>query len=723
MKQILQNLKTGITEIAEVPVPIIKKGCLLIKTTNSLLSAGTERMLVEFGKASLIDKAKQQPDKVKQIIDKIKTDGLISTVNTVFNRLDEPLPMGYCNVGEVIDVGANVSGFQIGDRVASNGAHAEYVCIPQNLCAKIPQNVTNEQATFTVLGSIGLQGVRLFKPELGEKVIVYGAGLIGLIVIQLLLASGCEVLAIDLNKDRLEIAKKFGAQIYCPVGKTDQVSQAVAFSDGIGVDGVIITASAKTDEIIHYAAQMCRKRGRIVLVGVVGLNIQRSDFYEKELTFQVSCSYGPGRYDNQYEQNGLDYPVGFVRWTEGRNFNAILSSISSGKIDINSLITHRFDFSQSVEAYKTMTENKNALGIILKYSQKKESFSYTVKIKKESDSVINSSNKCIMALIGAGNYAKMTLAPSIAKTSAKLEYVAARTNGANAVHIAKKYGFRYATTDINEVLNSKTNLICIATSHNSHASLIKASLNMKKHTFVEKPLCLNEEELLSIKKIYEDFKTEKPLLMVGFNRRFSSHIQKIKELLSIKSGPISLCFNANAGFIPENHWTQDPNIGGGRIIGEACHYIDLLQYLTESRIKTVNCQFLSPKSNNLFDTATISIGFEDGSIGVVNYFSNGNKSYPKEKLEVFFDGKIIVLDNFNKTTGYGFSHFSHYTTWNQDKGHDIQFSKLVNLIEKGGKPLIPFHEIINSTLASFAAQKSGKEHRTIIIDDEYPQFV
>lgn len=719
MKQILQNLKSGVTELAEVPAPSAKSGSLVIRTSRSLLSAGTERMLVEFGQANLLQKAKAQPDKVKQVLDKVKTDGLLPTLETVFNRLDEPLPLGYCNVGTVVEVGSGVKYFKVGDRVASNGNHAEFVCVPENLCAKIPDSVSDEEAAFTVLGSIGLQGVRLIQPELGQKVAVFGAGLIGLVVVQLLRASGCHVLAIDLDENRLKLAKEFGAEIF-QIGAGDPVSFANSFSDSIGVDSVVITAAAKTDEIMHQAAQMCRKRGKIVLVGVVGLSLQRSDFYEKELTFQVSCSYGPGRYDPDYEQNGNDYPIGFVRWTEQRNFQAMLEAMAAKQIDVKTLITHRFAFEKATQAYELITGKSDALGVILEYSQQKE-FSRTIEFTQP---VKSKPGTPIIAVIGSGNFAKMTMVPALAKTGARLKYITARSNAAAAAHIARKFSFENATTDLEEIWSDKdVNTVFITTNHNSHASLLKRAIETSKNAFVEKPLCLNLKELKELNELVKSMDAPEDLqIMVGFNRRFSPHIAKIKQLLKGRSESLAMNMNANAGMIPANHWVQDPAIGGGRIIGEACHFIDLMQFLAESPVKTVSCRFLQKDSANTFDTACISLGFADGSIGNVNYFANGNKAYPKETLQIFSDGRILDLDNFKNLTGFGFKGFSKFNTWSQDKGHETQFAEFVKLLEKGGESLISYKEIVNATLASFAAVTSGMEERIIDLTQEYPDL-
>ncbi|MCL2622243.1 MAG: bi-domain-containing oxidoreductase [Planctomycetaceae bacterium] len=678
-----------------------------------MISAGTERMLVEFSKGGLIAKAKSQPDKVKQVLDKIKTDGLLPTLETVFNRLDEPMPLGYCNVGEVIEVGSGVSGFKPGDRVVSNGSHAEIVCIPKNLCAKIPDDVSDEEATFTVLSAIGLQGIRLVQPTLGEKIAVFGAGLIGLVTIQLLRASGCDVLAIDLNDQRLDMAKTFGATL-CNSSSGDAVAAANAWTDGTGVDAVIITASAKTDEIMHQAAEMCRKRGRIVLVGVVDLNLRRADFYEKELTFQVSCSYGPGRYDEQYEQRGNDYPIGYVRWTEQRNFEAILNTIRSGGLKLDSLVTDRIKLEDAASAYSKILSDPSTLGVILEYPETAE----VTKTVRVTESLKNPEGKVVVAMIGAGNFGKMTMGPALAKTAANLKYAADISNVAAAKHIASKFGFENATADGNIVWEDQSvNTVFIATGHNSHAALVCKGLETGKHVFVEKPLAMNVEELKRIAEVRKSHPDHH--LMVGFNRRFSPHVQKMKELLKGRSEPLAMHFAANAGMIPPNVWVHDPEIGGGRIIGEACHYIDLLSYLAGSRVISVASAMMGRGVAVKEDKMSIVLSFEDGSVGTVNYFANGSKAYPKETVEVYSENRILRLDNFRRLDGYGFSGFKKMKLFRMNKGHKNELNAFVNRIAEGGEPLIPFEELVNVTLASFAAMTSAMEGRTIILDTEY----
>ena len=713
MKQVLQNLRSGQTVVQDVPAPGLAGGGVLIQTRASLISAGTERMLVEFGKASLIAKARSQPDKVRQVLDKIKTDGLMPTLEAVFNRLDEPLPLGYCNAGVVLEVGPGVTEFRPGDRVVSNGPHAEIVCVPKNLCAKIPNEVTDEQAAFTVLSSIGLQGIRLLNPTLGEKFVVYGLGLIGLITVQLLQASGCEVLGVDVNADRLKLAEGFGVKVVNAAAGGDPVAAAEAWTEGKGVDGVLITAAAKTDEIIHNAADMCRKRGRIVLVGVVGLNLRRSDFYKKELSFQVSCSYGPGRYDEKYEQAGQDYPPGFVRWTEQRNFQAVLEAMRAGWLAVDELITHRFGIADAPKAYEQISGGGSTLGVILEYGAEVErAVSITV-----NEAPAPAADQAVVGVIGAGNFSKMTLMPALAKTNARIAYVA-DLNGAAAQYLAKKFGAEKAVSDYKLILEDPAvNAVLIAVGHNLHARFVCETLAAGKHCFVEKPLAMNEQEISQVCEAAAD--TPDRHVMVGFNRRFSPHIVKMTKLLAERGEPLAMNMTVNAGIIPPEHWVHDLARGGGRIIGEGCHFIDLLAFLADSPVRSVAAHQMGSGTAVKEDKMSISLGFEDGSVGTVNYFANGSKSYPKEMLEVFSDGRVLRLDNFRRLVGYGFKGFRKFKTSRQDKGHAAEFAALVERVASGGQPLIPLDQLVNVTLASFAAMTAAAEHRTITLANEY----
>ena len=699
MKQILQSLKTGVTKTAEVPCPAVQRGQILIRSSVTLVSAGTERMLVEFGKAGWIDKARQQPDKVRMVLDKIKTDGLMPTVEAVFNKLDQPLPLGYCNVGTVLDIGSGVSGFAIGERVASNGKHAEAVSIPVNLCAKVPETVPDEDAAFTVLGAIALQGIRLVNPTLGETVVVTGLGLIGLMTVQLLRAQGCRVLGLDFDPLKLALARQFGAEtVDLGVGQ-DPLAAALVLSRGRGVDAVLITASTKSNEPVHQAAQMCRKRGRIVLVGVTGLELSRADFFEKELSFQVSCSYGPGRYDPNYEEKGQDYPVGFVRWTEQRNLEAVLDMMADGRIDVKPLISHRFEIDEAVQAYEIVGGSAPSLGILLSYpsvSEKPDAIlrNQTVNLGPARPSV----GKATLGFIGSGNYATAVLIPAFKAAGVRLKTVAS-AGGVSAAHAGRKFGFEKTTTATEEVFaDPEINAVVVATRHDSHALQVCHALEAGKPVFVEKPLALTLDELSQVEVAYASALTagQMPLVMVGFNRRFAPQAVKVKSLLIALDAPKALVMTVNAGAIPSTHWTQDRAVGGGRIVGEACHFIDLLRYLAGSPIVDAKVASLGNAKGltGLGDTVTMTLRFADGSMGTVHYLANGHKSFPKERLEVFCCGRILQLDNFRKLKGFGWPGFAKMNLWRQDKGQKDCAAAFVRAVESGGEAPIAFDELV-----------------------------
>ncbi len=700
MKQIIQSFKTGETILEDVPAPVVKKGQVLIRTTRSLVSLGTERMLVEFGRANMLQKAMQQPERVKQVLGKIKSDGIKPTLQAVFNKLGQPLPLGYCNVGVVIAVGEGVTGIAVGDRVASNGPHAEFVCVPQNLVARIPDGVSDEAATFTVIGSIGLQGIRLCDPRLGETIVVVGLGLIGLITAELLIANGCRVIGIDPDEKKIKIAKEKGIIGINPSGGADPVASVLAYTEGVGADGVIITASAKTDEIISQAARMSRKRGRIILVGVIGLNISRAEFYEKELTFQVSCSYGPGRYDDSYEKAGIDYPLPFVRWTEQRNFTAVLDMISRGKLEVNSLITARVPIADYGRIYNDIS-NRDAIASVLEYPEDSRP---DTSVSFASGSF--SSGAGGIGIIGAGNFTAMTMLPALAAIKAPLHSIASAA-GVTGTALARKYNIGKSTTDYKTILNdAAVDLVIITTRHNEHAHMTAEALRAGKHVFVEKPLAIDRAGLDEVMAAYDGGKT----LTVGFNRRFSPHSVAIRK--AIGDGPVNVIATMNAGAIPPNVWVHDMKVGGGRIIGEACHYMDLISWLTGSHITAVcmNAMGVSPRENT--DCASILLQYANGSTGVINYFANGSKDYSKERIEVYSQERTLVCDNFQVTTGYGTKGFSRLKT-NTDKGHLAQFRLLTERVRSGGDPLMSFDEVVNTTLAGIAAVESLKTRRWV----------
>jgi predicted dehydrogenase/NADPH:quinone reductase-like Zn-dependent oxidoreductase len=701
MKQVLQDLRAGRTEVADVPCPAAGHGQLLIRSTRTLVSAGTERMLLEFGKAGWIEKARQQPDKVRAAFDKIKTDGLIPTLEAVSNKLEQPLPMGYCNVGEVVALGAGVQGFNVGDRVASNGRHAEIVAVSANLCGRVPAGVTDDAAAFTVLGAIALQGIRLAQPTLGEAVAVTGLGLIGLLTVQLLRANGCRVLAIDFDARRLDLAHRFGADVVDLAAGEDPVVAGQRFSRGRGMDAVLITAATSSHEPVQQAARMSRKRGRLVLVGVAGLELSRADFYEKELSFQVSCSYGPGRYDPVYEEKGFDYPVGFVRWTEQRNFEAVLDMLEGERLSVQPLITHRFPISQAAVAYEVVGGSEPSLGILLEYpgSAKAVLATRSVHVAKSAHAAPSQpGEKPTVGLIGAGNYACAVLAPEFRATGARLRSVVS-ASGVSGLHAARKFGFEQATTDAEVVVGDpEVNVVVIATRHDSHASYVLQARARGKHVFVEKPLCLTLTQLDEIASAYS---TDSPLLMVGFNRRFAPHVVRMKRLLAATPSPKAFVVTVNAGAVPSTHWTQDASVGGGRLVGENCHFIDLLRGLAGHPIIGHRTQAMGAAK----DSATITLSFADGSIGTIHYLANGSKAFPKERVEVFVAGRVLQLDNFRVLRGFGWPGFRKMRLWRQDKGQRACVQAFVEAVRGGPSP-IPLGEILEVTRVSIESAQA-----------------
>lgn len=703
MKQILQDMSKGGTTLAVAPAPRANRMHLCIYSSVSLISAGTERMLVGFGKASYLEKARQQPEKVKMVLEKIQTDGLMTTVEAVQSKLAQPLPLGYCNVGVVAEVGAGVEGFKAGDRVVSNGPHADLIKVSKNLCARIPDKVDDESASFVVVASIGLQGIRLAQPTLGEAFVVIGSGLIGLLTIQLLRAHGCRVLAVDFDDSKLALARRFGAVTCNPGAGEDPVAAGLALSRGQGVDGVIITASTKSSDPVAQAARMSRKRGRIVLVGVTGLELNRSDFYEKELSFQVSCSYGPGRYDTSYEDYGQDYPFGFVRWTEQRNFEAVLDMLAAGQLDVKPLITHRFDFEDAPSAYEALTRDKSGLGILLRYgSPTSEREVQSVSLAKTP--VVFSASHPVIGFVGAGNYASRMLIPAFKAAGAQFHTIVT-AGGINGVIHGERAGFAEASTDVAAMLANETiNTVAVVTRHDTHAGFVVQALKAGKNVFVEKPLAIRHADLADVEAAYAVAHAASstqpgqamsgPHLMVGFNRRFSPQVLKMKALLDSVKEPKSFIMTMNAGAIPANHWTQDNETGGGRIIGEACHFIDLMRFLAASPIVSTYARRMgdSPGVAITEDKASITLGFEDGSFGTILYLANGAAAFPKERVEVFAAGRVLQLDNFRKLRGYGWPGFSRLNLWKQDKGQKACANAFLRAIE-GGTPAIPVDQI------------------------------
>ncbi len=716
MKQLIQHLKTGETMLEDVPAPQVRQGQVLIQTRCSLVSLGTERMLVEFGRASLITKARQQPDKVKQVLEKIQADGLLPTMEAVFRKLNQPLPLGYCNVGMVLAVGDNVDDLRIGDRVVSNGHHAEVVCVPRNLVAPIPATVSDDEAAFTVVGAIGLQSIRLLNPTLGETVVVIGLGLIGLLTAELLQINGCCVIGLETNEAKCQLAMQRGITVFNPTSGTDPVNAVLSMTNGIGADGVIITASAQADELLSQAARMSRKRGKVILVGVVDLIVNRADFYEKELTFQVSCSYGPGRYDAGYEQKGHDYPLAHVRWTANRNFQSILHFLSTGQLLVKPFITDSVPLEDYTKIYGNL-KSPDRIASLLIYPEQ-VNLSPVIELRAQT----YKQGSGTIGIIGAGSFTGAILLPALKTAGANLKTIAS-AGGLNATLLAKKFGVSQSTTDYRQILaDSSIDLCVITTRHNSHARLTIEALQAGKHVFVEKPLAIYDHEL---PELIESQQVSNRIVLVGFNRRFSPFAQKMKALLGGESAhklPMNIVATVNAGFIPATSWVHDRAIGGGRILGEACHFVDLITFLTGSRVVSVYINAMGRQPTETGDSASLLLRYENGSTGVINYFSNGSKAYAKERVEVYSQERTLVLDNFRTLTGYGFRGFSNLSG-RQNKGHVEQIKCLITAIRAGQNNtvgqikseqlLIPFAEIINTTQTMLAALQSLGENRPV----------
>jgi polar amino acid transport system substrate-binding protein len=709
MKQVLQNLKTGELKVDDVPPPVAQRGRVLVRTAASLISAGTERMAVEMGQKSLIGKARERPDLVKQVIQKAKNEGLVNTFNVVRSKLGSTTALGYSASGIVIDVGEDVTEFRVGDRVACAGAgyasHAEVLSVPKNLCVKLPEGADLEAGAFGTLGAIAMQGVRLAEPTLGEAVVVIGLGLLGQLTVQLLKANGCRVFGVDLDPQKIALAKELGADEGCAPGD-DAKAAVMNWSRGRGADAVLITAATPSNQPVEFAGEISRMKGRVVAVGLVGLDIPRKPYYDRELELKISMSYGPGRYDPEYEERGHDYPFAYVRWTEGRNIEAFLDLVAEGRIDIDRLITHRFSIDEGERAYKLITgEVKEPyLGVVLNYDTEREverriatAGGASAKPRKESSVRVG--------LIGAGGYAKSMLLPNLKASGAEFRAVAT-ASGVSARDIGQRYGFDFAVAGAEEVINDdKVNLVVIATRHNMHAELTRRALERGHHVFVEKPLALNDEELQSV---LDAANNARGSLMVGFNRRFSPHARAAREFFTNRKGPLSIAYRVNAGVIPRSHWIQDPAEGGGRIIGEVCHFIDLMQYLTGSVTTRVYAESISSRDaeGTDEDSVFITLRFADGSNGSIAYLARGDKSMPKERVEIFGEGKIFVLDDFRSATLVSDGRTKEQKLRNQDKGQPDEVRAVCETVLKGGPAPIALEDLAATTRATFRIRES-----------------
>jgi len=716
MKQLIQSFKTGELGLYEVPAPSCQGNGIIIITSTSLVSAGTEKMIVEIAKKSLIGKAQSRPDLVKQVIQKMKQEGIKNTLEKVLTKLDTPIPLGYSCAGTVMEMGNNFSGLSIGDRVACGGAgfanHSEFNYIPKNLFVKIPDTVEDVEASFVTVGAIALQGVRQTNPTLGENIVVIGLGLLGQLTVQLLKANGCKVLGVDLDNYKLNLALKLGADRVCHSSEIRLVT--ADFTSGHGADAVIITAATKSDQLVNDAGEISRMKGRVIIVGLVGMNIPRDIYYKKELEVKLSMAYGPGRYDPQYEEHGIDYPFPYVRWTEQRNFSAFLQLVEQRKVTPKELITHTFNFNDALKAYDLISggSKENYLGIVLEYNQDNHGKKPERVITLSPDATIKS-GEINLGLIGAGNFASAITLPNLKKNKAYNFTGLCDASTVIAHATGKKYGFRFITSDPGELLKSPDiNTIIINTRHNTHAQLVLAALKNGKHTFVEKPLCLNEDELQEI--VNSQLATRNLQLMVGFNRRFSPLIQKMKIVLG--PVPCALSYRINAGIIPLNSWIQDPLIGGGRIIGEVCHFIDTCSFLTGGLVKSVMATIVRKNDQSIPDEDNVSIllAYDNGSTATISYVAYGNKSMPKEYIELFANGMAMQMNDFRKLTIFKGSRKQTFSSANQDKGFRAEFTAFAEAT-KTGKPAIPFESLYNTTLATFKIQEAIKSHATVFL--------
>jgi predicted dehydrogenase/threonine dehydrogenase-like Zn-dependent dehydrogenase len=710
MKQLLQNIKNGKSIVEDVPIPTAGAGQALVKVEASLVSAGTERMVVEFAEKSLVGKARSRPDLVKQVLDKARREGLVNTAQAAFNRLDQPMALGYSSAGTIIALGKNMAGFKVGQRVACAGGgyavHAEYNVVPRNLLTPLPRNVDFESAAFTTLEAIALHGFRLAEPQIGESVAIIGMGLLGLLAAQIAVAAGCNVLGIDVDPARITLASSLGLRA---VRRDQAVDASGAFTLNRGFDVILICADTHSNDPVELAGVIARDRARVVATGAVGLSFPRKIYYEKEISFINSRSYGPGRYDLNYEENGTDYPIGYVRWTEGRNFEAVVDLMAKGQLNVKPLITHRFPIEQATQAYEVITGKKKEpfLGVLLTYPEGK--------IKEERritfPAIVNRQSSIVnLGVLGAGMFANSVLLPAI-KKAGDIELVGiASSGGLHAQHSGKKFGFKYATSDDDEIINDpNVNTVAILTRHDTHAGLVVKALKAGKHVFVEKPLAITSDQLLVISKQLRAVSDQR--LAVGFNRRFAPLARTLASFLLDRTEPMHVHYRVNAGLIPLNHWTQDPAIGGGRIIGEGCHFVDFITFLVGAPPVSVSAQALPDRGKYREDNVTMTFTFPDGSIGVVDYLANGDKSFPKERVEVFCGGKVGVLEDFvSLQTIYDGRKKEERGA--QNKGWVDEWKVFARTIREGGAPPIPYEQLLGVTKAMFAAVESLKTNST-----------
>jgi len=724
MKQILQQPRTGEISVSDVPAPQLVPGCVLVRIAASLVSVGTERASSEFASKNLLQKAKARPDLVREVVGKVRRDGLFSAMQAVRSRLDQPLALGYSSAGRVVGIGEGVTDIRVGDRVACAGTgyavHAEVACVPRLLVAKLPEPspVTLDEAAFATLGSVALHGIRTADVKLGDTVAVIGLGLLGQLTVQILKAGGCRVLGMDIAPNRAELASRLGADATTALASEFR-DLCYARSRGAGVDAVLITAETQSSDPVNLAAEIARDRGIVVAVGMVGMDIERRLYYEKELDFRISRSYGPGRYDAAYEQKGHDYPIGYVRWTETRNMEEFLELLTNGKLDLKSLITHRFPIDRAQGAYDLITgrTGEQFLGVLITYPEQPDQSQILELAEKGRGS--RTIKPVAIGLLGAGSFAVSTLLPAIKQVSG-VEFVGVcNATGVRGRHAAEKFGFQYCTTDEMEILNDvRISTVLIATRHHLHARQAVAALNAGKHVFCEKPLCLSEDELADVVRSYtRATTTQRPFFMVGFNRRFEPMALRMKAFLSEVKEPLAMHYRVNAGYLPPDHWVHDPEQGGGRILGEVCHFVDFLMFLASSSPVEVQASSLANPGQYSGDNVVVSLRFANGSQGTIGYLANGDKSFSKERVEVFGGGAVAVLEDFRRLelVRRGKKQTMR-ARWRQDKGHRGECEALANAIRTGQAVPIPFDQIVGATLATLRIQDSLALGRSMSVD-------
>ena len=711
MKQVLQNRKTGRPFVGEVPVPALQRGRVLVRTVASLISAGTERMAVEMVSKGLVSEARQRPDLVKAVVAKVKSEGLLNTFASVRDKMAASTTLGYSAAGLVIEVGEDVTGFQIGDRVACAGvgfaSHAEVLSVPQNLCVHLPESVSFDAGAFGTLGAIALQGVRLAQPTLGESIVVIGLGLIGQLTVQLLKANGCQVFGLDLDPERVKLALELGADA-ASVSTEETAKVVERWTRGRGADAVLITAATDSNQPVELAAQISRMKGRVVIVGMTGLDIPRQPFYMRELSLIISMSYGPGRYDANYEERGHDYPLPYVRWTEKRNIEAFLELMGSGKVDVKKLTSHRFSIDDAERAYQLIsgTSSEPYLGVVLNYDPNSE---VTRKVSLKSSPVAVTDKKITVGVIGAGGYVPAMLLPHFKSMGVRFKSIAT-ASGVSAHDVGKRFGFEYAVSSADEVLNDPDiNLLVVGTRHDTHAELASEALRRNKHVLVEKPLALNDEQLDDLIKVANG---SSGYLMVGFNRRFSPIARQAKEFFKSRNTPLSIMYRVNAGRLPKGHWLHDERQGGGRIVGEGCHFVDLMTFLTGALPVSVFAEAISSKQDKELDVDSvfITLKFSDGSNGSIGYLSEGDKALAKERVEIFGAGRSFVLDDFKSASSFKDGRENQITLKVQDKGQLDQVKAICESVSSGGTPPIRLEELVSTTRATFRVLDSLREH-------------